>query len=293
MPAPARLWLGGIGDFYVLDNFNSPASGENQLRQFDVAQRQGLGQPGAPDAGAESRAASAFASTSPSATPPMSFFMEDPAAARHPDVARLFSHFEQAFVTRGGAGRRATLAVEVGKFNTPVGLEDNESPANWNYSRSLIFTFAEPTLHTGVRLTVVPTPTLGVSLYWINGWNSNFLDGSDLRSWAAAATWRPREGLEIALVYIGGYEHPPSLLADPHLTLAPRRRRLPALVAVALAVARGQRRLRQRSRARRRRASGAWPAMRSGAADGVELAWRCAASTSPTPTASPPAPCRA
>jgi len=217
VPAPARWWLGGLGDFYVLHNFNSPASGTNQLRQFDLhsdvasvglvrvtlackPRRIGF------------RIDTAFGDTADA------FYAQDPEAAQHPDVARWFSHVEQAFVSVVVPAARP-IAVDVGKLNTPVGLEDNEAPTNWSYSRGLLFAFAEPTLHTGVRVTVAPAPTVGVSLYWVNGWNANFLDGSDLRTWAAALTWRPRAGLEIVLVYIGGWEHPPSLLADPHLTL--------------------------------------------------------------------------
>ena len=210
-----RLWIGGIADLYAMHNFNSPASGTNQLRQFDIhsdlpsinfvrltlahkPRRIGF------------RIDAGFGNTADV------YFAEDPASVRHPDVARAFSYLEQAFVTVVlPFGHR--IAIDVGKFNTPVGLEDNETPTNWNYSRSLIFTFAEPTLHTGTRVTFEPAPTLGVSIYWINGWNSNFIDGSDMRSFAAAATWKPRAGIEVAFVYIGGMERAPTMLGDPTL----------------------------------------------------------------------------
>jgi len=83
---------------------------------------------------------------------PNAFLRYDPAATAHPGLSRGLSYLEQAFVTvvvHAGRG----VSVDVGKFGTPLGLEDNETPANWNYSRSLLFTVGEPTYHTGVRAT--------------------------------------------------------------------------------------------------------------------------------------------
>jgi hypothetical protein len=70
-------------------------------------------------------------------------------------------------------------------------------------------------LHTGLRATLAPSPAFGMSVYWVNGWNSNFIDGSDMRTAGVAATWRPRDGIEVAFVYLGGLEHAPTMLGDP------------------------------------------------------------------------------
>ena len=104
----------------------------------------------------------------------------------------------------------------MGKFATPVGLEDNESPRNWNYSRSLLFTEAEPTYHTGVRATVPFTDEIAASAFWLNGWNTNILGGNGMRSFAAAVSWK-NDRVDASLVYAAGLERAPTQLANPTL----------------------------------------------------------------------------
>ena len=89
-----------------------------------------------------------------------------PAATAHPGLSRALSYLEQAFVTAAIPAGRG-VSIDVGKFGTPVGLEDNETPSNWNYSRSLLFTVGEPTYHTGVRATAYATDELAISAFWL------------------------------------------------------------------------------------------------------------------------------
>ena len=62
--------------------------------------------------------------------------------------------------------------TDFGKWVTSAGAEVIEANGNWNYSRSLLFTWAIPYFHTGLRtsMPVSKTETLGVQL--VNGWNS-------------------------------------------------------------------------------------------------------------------------
>jgi hypothetical protein len=210
-----RFFIGGLADLYVSGNFNHPASGLNQAREFDFTANQPaielvrLTLAHKPKR-IGFRLDAILGDTSDA------YFAADPASKQYPNASDFFSHIGQVFFSVVAPTRRY-LSIEVGKFNTPVGLEDNESWSNWNYSRGLLFDFAEPTLHTGIRLTFMPTSKLGISLFWINGWNANFI-GNDLRSYAAAATWKPLESLELTLVYMGGLEHPPTRPTDPQLT---------------------------------------------------------------------------
>jgi hypothetical protein len=202
----------GLADAYALHNFDDPASHTNQLRAFDFDTGFALGylrltlarRPGR----VGFRVDTGFGNTADV------FYRQDPAAARHPHVARAYSYLGQAFFTAIVPLERP-IAVDVGKFGTPVGLEDNESLPNWNYSRSLLYTWAEPSLHTGLRLWCPVTDTLDVSLFWVNGWDSGVLDGSDMRTFAAALGWRPTGSLSIALVDMVGLEHPPTQLTAP------------------------------------------------------------------------------
>jgi hypothetical protein len=78
------------------------------------------------------------------------FEQQDPAAPDNPRLARALSFVPQAFGTVLLPLARE-VELDVGRFATPVGLEDNESLTNWNYGRSLLYTWAEPSLHTGLR----------------------------------------------------------------------------------------------------------------------------------------------
>jgi hypothetical protein len=138
-----------------------------------------------------------------------SFRRQDPAGASAPGLTSALSHVEQAFVTVAPA--RGKLAIDVGKFATPMGYEDNESPSNWSYSRSLLYLLAEPTFHTGARATWEPHDGVALGLFWLNGWNANVVDGSGMRSFAGAVSWKPSKKLSLALAYYGGLER--SLLA--------------------------------------------------------------------------------
>lgn len=144
------------------------------------------------------------------------FRLEDPERALHPRLARALSFVEQAFVTVELPVGRG-LFVDAGKFESPAGFEDNATVDNWSYSRSFLFSWAEPSLHTGVRASMQLSRTVSASLLWVNGWNANWLDGDDLRSFAAAVAVRPRRWLDLALTYLGGLERSPTAPAEPAL----------------------------------------------------------------------------
>jgi hypothetical protein len=178
-----------FADAYLLHNFNDPASGLNQLREFDFKSDQ---------------AELSYLRITLAHRPKRIGFRlhlgvgdtadvyerQDPAVVSHPDLARSLSYVEQAFITVMVPLRRE-VQVDVGRFSTPVGLEDNESLYNWNYSRSLLFSWAEPSLHTGQRLSCQATDQLAVSLFWVNGWKSVVVDDSDMRTFAGAVSWTP------------------------------------------------------------------------------------------------------
>jgi Putative beta-barrel porin-2, OmpL-like. bbp2 len=140
----------------------------------------------------------------------------DPASTRYPTSSRWLSYVQQAYVTAVLPAGRG-VAIDVGKFGTPVGLEDNETRKNWNYSRGLLFTLAEPTYHTGIRATAAVTDELAVSAFWLNGWNTNLLAGNGMRSGAVALSWRSPGDWDASLVYATGLERPQSRLWEETL----------------------------------------------------------------------------
>jgi hypothetical protein len=198
----------GFADVYFAYNPGDPANGQNQLRAFDTTANE-------PAIGwlrlrvAHRPRTFGFRVDLGIGDTANAYFAADPAATAHPELSRWLSHVGQAFAT---VVLPEEIEVDAGKFDTPVGLEDNESLLNWCYSRSLVFTWDEPSLHTGVRATYAITPEVIVAAFWLNGWNANELDGSTMRSYAAAARYKPNESLEAVLVYAGGLEHDPKAL---------------------------------------------------------------------------------
>jgi hypothetical protein len=211
----APLDLHGLVDVYAQHDFNRPPSETAQLRAFDV-RNDALSLGFARLTVARRPDPFGFRLDAGVGDTPDGYLRADPAATTHPRLSRVLSYVEQGFVTATLPAGRG-VAIDVGKFSTPVGLEDNEAQQNWSYSRSLLYTWAEPTVHTGVRVTVPVSDTLSFSAFWLNGWNTNLVGGNGMRSFAAAASWRPAPKLEVAAVYLGGLERAPQRLADPTL----------------------------------------------------------------------------
>jgi hypothetical protein len=203
----------GLLDGYSLHNFADPASQRNRLRAFDY--ETGFALSYARLTLARRPKTIGFRIDAGFGTTADVFYHQDPASVLgHARFARATSYFGQAFFTVV-APLEHPVMIDVGKFGTPVGLEDNESLNAWNYSRSLIYAWAEPSLHTGLRLSCKLTDTLDVSAFWVNGWDAIIFDGSTMRTWAAAVTWRPTPSVEVSFVDMAGFERPQTNLAGP------------------------------------------------------------------------------
>jgi len=73
------------------------------------------------------------------------------------------------------------FTLMAGKYITLVGYEVIESTGNANFSHSLLFTFAEPTTHTGVRGTYAVNDKLKLIVGMNDGWDS-------IRDWGKGKT---------------------------------------------------------------------------------------------------------
>lgn len=80
-------------------------------------------------------------------------------------------YLEQAFVSVKPPKAKG-LELDFGKFVTSAGAEVIEAKDNWNYSRSVLFAWAIPYFHFGLRssIPVSKVDTLGVQV--VNGWNN-------------------------------------------------------------------------------------------------------------------------
>jgi hypothetical protein len=131
-------------------------------------------------------------------------------------------HVEQAFVSWKPGGGRGFQA-DFGKFVTSAGAEVVESYPNWNYSRSILFAWAIPYYHTGLRLSMpAGRTTLGFQV--VNGWN-NLRDNNNAKTIGATGAVNLGKGTWYINYYAGpenagtttGWRH----LIDTTLLLTP------------------------------------------------------------------------
>jgi hypothetical protein len=64
------------------------------------------------------------------------------------------------------------LRFDMGKMGTFIGAEVMEAIDNPNYSRSFLFTWAEPLTHTGMKASYVFTDNVNAALFVVNGWDN-------------------------------------------------------------------------------------------------------------------------
>ena len=111
---------------------------------------------------------------------------------------------EQAYVTyKADVGDG--LDIYAGKFVTLLGAEVIESPLNYNISRSILFGFAIPFTHTGIRATYPLTDTISVTAGVNNGWDNN----DDLNhgySYEGQVAWSPNDDFSLTVNGIWGPE---------------------------------------------------------------------------------------
>jgi hypothetical protein len=97
------------------------------------------------------------------------------------------------------------LQINFGKFVTPAGAEVLESKDNWNYSRSLLFSYAIPYFHFGASAKYAFNPKIAVTAYVVNGWN-NTIDNNTGKTAGFSAAWTPNAKFSITETYLGGPE---------------------------------------------------------------------------------------
>jgi hypothetical protein len=169
-PEAAPTWsigpidFSGLVDGYYVFNANHPASSTNQLYNFDTKANQ---------------FSLNMAKLSMSHTADPVGFQVDLGfgrafqimhASEPNDAPGILQNVEQAYVSLKPAALKG-FEVDLGQFVTSAGAELIETNSNWNYSRSLLFAWAIPYYHFGIR-TSFPVGkhfTGGVQL--VNGWN--------------------------------------------------------------------------------------------------------------------------
>ncbi len=92
-----------------------------------------------------------------------------------------------------------------GKFVTMAGAEVIKSPANPNFSRSILFGYAIPYTHTGARVTYAADETLNLMVGINNGWDT-FQDTNSAKTLELGLTYAPSKTYSLGVQAYTGKE---------------------------------------------------------------------------------------
>jgi hypothetical protein len=209
---PDKPWyedisFNGLVSTSVVANLNTPASRTNQFRVFDADDRtfkldvfeldiqraiSSRGQVGF-------RADLTFGSSVSKVTAAAGLFRDDEGQAGDFDIHQAFASYI-APVRRG-------LRFDAGKFVTHIGYEviEGYEGFNDNHSRSLLFGYAEPVSHTGLRLSYPISDKVSGQFYLVNGWD-NAKDNNRGKSLGAQLAVTPAPRIAVTANYLGGPE---------------------------------------------------------------------------------------
>ena len=171
--------ISGILDVFYSKNFNNPDSRENQLHNFDFyAQRPRL------------EMAEVGLSHDPA---PLGFevdfgFGDTYKVVESTEPDSPLKNMLQLTVSLKPASLHG-VQIDFGKFQTSAGIESAETLSGWNYSRSILFVYAQPNYHFGLRSVVPLGKKVEVGLQVVNGWN-RVLDGNGGKTVAITADYK-------------------------------------------------------------------------------------------------------
>jgi predicted porin len=197
-PEPSKIDVGGYVDTYYGYSFNRT---DPQLRSFDVQH----------NTFSLSAAELNFTKTA-TADSRVGFRTDvwfgkaaDLTAAYEPesDGKEIYKHVQQAYVSL----LTGKLQWDAGKFMTAMGAEVTESQDNWNYTRSILFGYAIPFYHVGLRATYTVDPKLTLGAQLVNGWNNASENNGD-KTVHLSLTLRPNAKLTWVANYMVGKEAP-------------------------------------------------------------------------------------
>jgi hypothetical protein len=103
------------------------------------------------------------------------------------------------------AGMGKGLRFDFGKMGTFIGAEVLEAKDNPNYSRSLLFSYAEPLTHTGLKVSYPVLDMMSVALFAVNGWD-NAKDNNKAKSYGVSLGFAPAEVFSAYINYLAGPE---------------------------------------------------------------------------------------
>jgi hypothetical protein len=194
--------LSGFVDVYYGQNFNNPASRNSGLRSFDTSDNQfslnliELVIDKTPDA-SNSRTGYHIALGYGQAMNAIFAAGTGPSFSADQYVKEAYF----SYLAPVGKG----LQVDVGKFVTPAGYEVIETKDNLNYSRGLLFSYAIPYYHFGMRAKYTFNDKYSLTGFLTNGWN-DVIDNNSGKTIGLQFGWNPTKKVSITQTWLGGPE---------------------------------------------------------------------------------------
>jgi hypothetical protein len=133
------------------------------------------------------------------------------------------NYLEQAYIS-AKPPKVHGAEFDFGQFVTSAGAEVIEAKDDWNYSRSILFAWAIPYYHFGLRSSVPVTKSWTAGLQVVNGWNNDVDNNGGVTIGLTSLLTKPKFGW--ALNYYTGPENTDTQkgyrnLLDTTLTLTP------------------------------------------------------------------------
>ena len=143
-----------------------------------------------------------------------------------PNGPEIYKNVGQAYLSLQAAER---LTIDVGKFVTPIGAEVIESQDDWNYTRSVLFGYAIPFYHVGVRAAFAASDKVTLTGFLVNGWNNDSVIYEGKPGLAIAASLTPSDKVTWVANFMSSLEVPDPTaprrnIFDTTLTLSPASR---------------------------------------------------------------------
>lgn len=193
--------VAGTVDLYFHYNFNEPATGsKTPLRNFDFDHNQ-----------FSFALAEVALIKAPTGDDRVGFRLDldygpvtDWVHSADPAGPEVIKHIQQVYISYlapVGTG----LSFDIGKFVTQHGAEVIEAKDNWNYSRSLLFAWAIPYYHMGIRVGYAPNDIVTLGATVNNGWN-NVTDNNSQKTYGLQAIVKPVAAVSIVQNYMAGPE---------------------------------------------------------------------------------------
>jgi hypothetical protein len=121
------------------------------------------------------------------------------------DEGIALEYVKQAYASWKPGGADGMLTLDFGKFDTFVGAEVADSQDNFNYTRGILYSFAQPNFHTGLRASAELVPELTLTAMVANGWNRS-LDNNIGKTYGLQASITPSPAFSASIAWIGGPE---------------------------------------------------------------------------------------